>query len=55
MQAPLPLLLFKNINQSGAELQVLFWAFDLSKGIQLKSDVLQQIFTECRKENIIII
>jgi potassium-dependent mechanosensitive channel len=55
MQVPEPQLLFKNINQTGADLQILFWAFDINKWVQLKSDALQQVFEACNKENISII
>ncbi len=55
MQTPEPQLLYKNINQSGADLQILFWAFDINKWTQLKSIVLQKIYEACRKENINII
>jgi potassium efflux system protein len=55
MQTPEPQLLFKNINQSGADLQVLFWAYDINKWVQLKSDVLQKVYEACHAENIIII
>jgi small-conductance mechanosensitive channel len=52
MPKPEPQVLFRGITDSGADVQILFWAFDLNKGIQLKSDVLQKIFTACHKENI---
>jgi potassium-dependent mechanosensitive channel len=55
MEIPEPQLLFKNINQTGADLQVLFWANDINKWVQLKSDILQQVFESCRSENINII
>ena len=55
MQTPEPQLLFKNINQSGADLQVLFWAYDINKWVQLKSDVLQKVYEACHSENINII
>jgi small-conductance mechanosensitive channel len=55
MQLPEPQLLFKNINQTGADLQILFWAYDINKWVQLKSDALQQVFEACSKENINII
>ncbi len=55
MQTPEPQVLFKNINQSGADLQILFWAFDINKWTQLKSIVMQKIFEACRKESINVI
>jgi potassium efflux system protein len=55
MPAPEPQLLFKNINQSGADLQILFWAFDINKWTQLKSAMLQKIYEGCKAENINII
>lgn len=55
LQIPEPQLIFKNINQGGADLQILFWANDINKWTQLKSDVMQQVFESCRKESINII
>jgi potassium efflux system protein len=55
LQIPEPQLIFKNINQAGADLQILFWANDINKWVQLKSDIMQQVFENCRKENINII
>lgn len=55
MQNPGPQLLFKTINQSGADLQILFWAFDINKWTQLKSDVLYEVYDACRIAQINII
>jgi potassium efflux system protein len=55
MPTPEPQLLFKNINQSGADLQILFWAYDINKWTQLKSTMLQKIYEGCKAENINII
>ncbi len=55
MQAPEPQLIFKTITQAGADLQVLFWAYDINKWTQLRSDTLQQVYEACHKENITII
>jgi len=55
MPTPGPQLLFKNINQSGADLQILFWAFDINKWTQLRSNMLQKIYEGCKAENINII
>jgi potassium-dependent mechanosensitive channel len=52
MQNPEPQIVYNNITQSGAELKLLFWAFDINKQVQLKSDVLQEIYLACSKENI---
>jgi len=52
MKAPPVQILLSNINQAGADVQILFWAFDINKWVQLKSDVLQKIYEECSKENI---
>ena len=55
LQSPEPQLLYKNITQAGAELQILFWANDINKWAQLKSDTLQKIYEACSKESINII
>lgn len=55
MPKPDPVVLFRSITVAGADVQILFWAFDLNKGIQLKSDVLQKIFESCHKENIPVV
>jgi len=55
MQTPEPQLLFRNINQAGADLQILFWAFDINKWTQLKSNTLQKIYEACKKEGIAVI
>jgi potassium efflux system protein len=55
MQNPEPQLLFKNINTSGADLQILFWAFDINKWTLLKSNTLQKIYEACKQEGINVI
>lgn len=55
LKSPEPQILYKNITQTGAELQILFWADDINKWVQLKSDALQKIYEACSKENINII
>jgi len=55
MQSPEPQILYNNITQSGAELQMLFWAEDINKWVQLKSDTLQKVYEACSKENINIV
>lgn len=55
MQNPEPQILYNNITQSGAELQILFWADDINKWVQLKSDTLQKVYEACSKENINIV
>ena len=52
MKTPEPQLLVGNISQAGSDIKILFWAFDINKWIQLKSDIQQKIFSECSKENI---
>lgn len=52
MAKPEPQLLYRSITQAGADVQILFWALDLNKGLQLKSDTLQKIYEACRAENI---
>jgi small-conductance mechanosensitive channel len=55
MQKPEPQVLVRSVGQSGTELQVLFWAFDINKWVQLKSDMLQKISLAFAKESIIIV
>ena len=55
MQKPEPQVLVHSVGQSGTELQVLFWAFDINKWVQLKSDMLQKISLAFAKESIIIV
>jgi potassium-dependent mechanosensitive channel len=55
MQSPEPQILYNNITQTGAELKLLFWADDINKWVQLKSDTLQKIYESCSKENIGIV
>jgi potassium efflux system protein len=55
MPKPDPQVLFRSITQVSADVQILFWAFDLSKGVQLKSDMLQKIYETCHSENIPVI
>jgi potassium efflux system protein len=52
MKTPEPQLLVGTISQVGADIKILFWAYDITKWIQLKSDLLQKIYVECSKENI---
>lgn len=52
MARPEPQVLFRSITQAGADVQILFWAFDINKWVQLKSDMLQKIYEACHKENI---
>ena len=52
---PEPQVLFRSITQGGADAQILFWAHDLNKGLQLRSDMLQKIYAACKQENIPII
>jgi potassium efflux system protein len=52
MKIPEPQILVGNISQAGSDIKILFWAFDINKWIQLKSDIQQKIFSECSKENI---
>ncbi len=52
MQNPEPQFLIKNMTQAGTDLQIFFWAVDINKGAQLKSDITQQIFEEFGKEKI---
>jgi potassium efflux system protein len=52
MQTPVPQILISNISQAGADFRILFWAFDINKWVQLKSDTLQKVYEECNKENI---
>lgn len=55
MQTPEPQVLIKNITQAGADLQILFWAYDINKGSQLKSDIVQKMFDSFSKENINVV
>jgi potassium efflux system protein len=55
MPKPESQVLIRSLSQSGAELQVLFWAFDISKWVQLKSDMLEKIFAACTQQGITII
>jgi small-conductance mechanosensitive channel len=55
MQTPEPQVLIKNIAQSGTDIQILFWAFDINKGSQLKSDIVQKVFDSFNKENINVV
>lgn len=52
MPKPEPQILFRSITQAGADVQILFWAFDINKWVQLKSDMLQKIYEACHAENI---
>ncbi|HLK28564.1 MAG TPA: mechanosensitive ion channel domain-containing protein, partial [Puia sp.] len=52
MKNPEPQFLIKNMAQSGTDLQIFFWAFDINKGAQLKSDINQKIFEAFGKEKI---
>jgi len=55
MPKPEPQVIIQNISQSGADLKLLFWADDINKLDQIKSDTLSSIYTGCNKENITII
>jgi small-conductance mechanosensitive channel len=55
MTKPGPQIVVRNISQAGAEIQILFWAFDINKAVQLKSDVLQKIFERCSAADIAIV
>jgi potassium-dependent mechanosensitive channel len=55
MPKPEAQVLFKSLSQSGAELQVLFWAFDINKWGALKSEMLESIYSACLKEGISLI
>jgi len=55
LQSPEPQILYNNITQTGAELQILFWANDINKSVQMKSDILQKVYEACSKENINIV
>lgn len=52
LKNPEPQFLIKNMNQSGTELQIFFWAADINNGAQLKSDITQKIFEGFARENI---
>jgi small-conductance mechanosensitive channel len=54
LQTPEPQILYKNISQAGAEMQILFWADDINRYVQLKSEILRNIYEECSKEGITI-
>ncbi len=54
MTKPGPQIVVRNISQAGAEIQILFWAFDINQAVQLKSDVLQKIFERCSAADIAI-
>ncbi|HVB02138.1 MAG TPA: mechanosensitive ion channel domain-containing protein [Chitinophagaceae bacterium] len=55
MKKPEPQLLFSSIDQSGMQLQVLFWVEDINNWIQLKSDMLKKIFESCNAAGIKLI
>ncbi len=55
MQKPEPQVLVRNVGQSGTELQILFWAYDINKWVQLKSDMLQKIYQAFTKESITLV
>ena len=52
MEQPLPQILFRSITMAGADIQVLFCAYDINKWVQLKSDMLQKIYQACQQANI---
>ncbi len=55
LKTPEPRVLFRSINQSGADLQVLFWANDINNWVQVKSDCIQKIYEICRQENLVVL
>jgi len=55
MAKPEPQVLIRSVTQTSAELQILFWAFDINKWVQVKSDTVQRIYDSCNKSGITII
>ena len=55
MTKPEPQVLFKSVTVAGAEVQLLFWAFDLNKGTQLKSELLQKIYEVCKAAEVPVV
>jgi small-conductance mechanosensitive channel len=55
MKTPEPQVLIRSISQAGADVQVLFWALDINKWVQLKSDMIAAIVTTCRQQGISVI
>jgi potassium-dependent mechanosensitive channel len=55
MKTPEPRVLFRSISQSGADVQVLFWANDINNWVQVKSDCIRKIYEIFRKENLAVI
>ena len=52
MKTPEPQVLFRSVSQTGTDIQVLFWAFDINKWTQLKSDMIEKISAACREQGI---
>jgi potassium-dependent mechanosensitive channel len=52
MKAPEPQVLVRTISQTGLDVQVLFWAYDINKWIQVKSDMIERINAACRAEGV---
>jgi potassium efflux system protein len=52
IQIPEPQLVIDNISQLSTDIKILFWASDINRSIQIKSETLQKIYEECSKENI---
>lgn len=52
MANPEPLVFLHNLNESSVDFRVLFWAADITHWLQLKSQVLSDIYTAFNKEGI---
>lgn len=55
MKRPEPSILLRSITQTGTELQILFWAYEMDKWLQLKSEIWMSIFDNCHKNEINLI
>ncbi|HEY6083707.1 MAG TPA: mechanosensitive ion channel domain-containing protein, partial [Chitinophagaceae bacterium] len=52
MKRPEPSLLLRSITQTGTELQILFWAYEMDKWLQLKSEIWLDIYDDCHAKGI---
>jgi potassium efflux system protein len=52
MNYPEPLVFVHNINESTVEFRILFWADDIGKWLELKSNVLSDVYTKFYEEGI---